>query len=104
MQSSVVENGVKARYIGQNVGARLIKGNDDRVYRGGNNRLDRFQFIHPDDVELLKDSFAVVESAKVEMIVQNADHISTFNAERFNVTEGASDGQAESKPSRKRGD
>lgn len=64
MQSTVVENGIKARYIGQNVGARLIHGNDGRVYRGGNNRDDRFQYLHPDDVELLKDSFAVVEAPK----------------------------------------
>jgi len=105
MQSTVVENGIKVRYIGQNVGARLIVGGDDRVYRGGNNRLDRIQYVHPDDVELLKDSFEVVsEAPKTEpelvkpLFVQYPDK-SDLNPESI----GASDGQPESKPSRKRG-
>lgn len=116
MQSSVVEHGIKARYIGQNVGARLIKGNDDRVYRGGNNRLDRIQYLHPDDVGLLKDVFEVVDSPaytyertvssdgailqsythKGAMIVNNTNPISTFDAERFNVSKDAADLNPES--------
>lgn len=110
MQSTVVENGIKARYIGQNVGARLIHGNDGRAYRGGNNRDDRFQFIHPDDVELLKDSFAVVESPKDEpastihafangdVSIRSYTHKGAMvvNAEAFSITEGASDEQGES--------
>lgn len=112
MQSTVVENGIKVRYIGQNVGARLIKGNEDRVYRGGNNRLDRIQYLHPDDVELLKDSFEVVsEAPKAEpaytyertelgngSTLQSYTHKGAMivNAEAFSVNETAADLNPES--------
>ena len=114
LQSTVVENGVKARYIGQNVGAKAIHGNDERVYRGGNNRLDRIQYLHPDDVELLKDSFTVVEapinSYSNAIILGEAVKdagkafaaIPFVNAEAFSVNEtGVSDEQADQP--RKRG-
>lgn len=44
---------VRMEYTGQQRGARTYRGKNRRTYRGGNNPIDKFADVHPDDVETL---------------------------------------------------
>lgn len=49
------EDGVLSRYLGKNYGVRTIEGGEGRTYAGG--QAAPRQYVHPDDVELLKSHF-----------------------------------------------
>ncbi len=49
------ENTTRLKYTGANVGAiTLISPTTGQSYAAGNNPADRYQFVHPDDVDWLK--------------------------------------------------
>lgn len=66
------EDTVRLKYTGRNVGAiTLVSPTTGQSYQLGNNPADRFQFVHPDDVQWLGERGFVAAEIVPEVVAPN---------------------------------